>query len=104
MKPMNLIRAAAFTIVATLGFAAPSHAAVTAFFSSGATCGGAPIGAYTIGGGTFQVSLCVTVEPNESNNGFHGEHGCFEMRLIVFRPAFDPGNPCHPWSGPCPLE
>ena len=94
MNPRNILRAFAFTIVAALGFATPSEAAVTAFFSSGATCTGATSGAYTVGGGTFQVSLCANSAPEKlcGDTTFLqsalGESGRFNITARVLGPTF----------------
>lgn len=60
MNLTKIIRIAAVFFTAALGFASPSQAAVTAFFSAGPTCGGASSASFSTGGPAVQVSLCMT--------------------------------------------
>ena len=55
-------------VAALMSATVPAHAAVTAFFSAGATCGG-PASASYRAGATTQVSLCVTTT-TESTCGY----------------------------------
>ncbi|MBL0125268.1 MAG: hypothetical protein IPP88_22200 [Betaproteobacteria bacterium] len=58
MNLTKIIRIAAVLFTAALGFASPTHAAVTAFFSAGGSRGGASSASFTIGT-AVQVSLCM---------------------------------------------
>ena len=55
-------------VAALMSAPAPAHAAVTAFFAAGTTCGGAASASYTTGA-TTQVTLCVT-STTESTCGY----------------------------------
>ena len=60
MNLTKIFRIAAVLFAAAMGFASPAHAAVTATFSAGATCGNATSASYSTGGPAVQVSLCMT--------------------------------------------
>ena len=107
MNPRNMFRLFAFIIVATLGFAGSAESAVTGFLSSGANCSGGATGSYSVGGGTFQVSLCVntTTEPLCGNTVFlqsanAGENGRFQVTARTLGPTF----PNTPSSPPFPFD
>lgn len=82
-KTINLFAALA---VVTMGLTMKADAAVTAFFSAGATCGGAATAAFSPSGPNVQVSLCVTTTTESlcSNSLFlvaanAGENGRFNL-------------------------
>lgn len=60
MNLTKIFRTVSVFLVASLGLAFQSHAAVTATFSAGPTCGGAPTAKFSPGGPPVQVSLCMT--------------------------------------------
>ena len=59
MNLTKIFRTVMVLLVASLGLAIESHAAVTAVFSAGATCGGATPASF-VPGASFDVSLCMT--------------------------------------------
>lgn len=60
MNLTKFLRIAAAVSLVTMGFATPSHAAATAFFSAGNGCTGASSASFSPGGANVQVSLCMT--------------------------------------------
>lgn len=60
MNLTKFLRIAAAVSLVTMGFASPSHAAATAFFSAGNGCTGASSASFSPGGANVQVSLCMT--------------------------------------------
>ncbi len=95
MIKRRLLGLAGSVATAAMLFASPSHAAVNAFFSLGATCGGAASTSYTAGGPTLQVSLCAAPTAGEALCGHTaflqsavGESGQFNITARALGPGF----------------
>ncbi|MCY7387530.1 MAG: hypothetical protein LH481_05600, partial [Burkholderiales bacterium] len=113
IKSTQMLSAALFA--ATL-LASPADAAVTLSWSTGATCGNAPVASFSPGGAPIQVSLCVsTTLATERGCGFSavllaataGESGAFRVtnRTLAanYPDATAFSNPFSPANSPFPI-